>query len=185
MQRHCRSIIFILNVSFNYFNYSVLKNMKIPFFSRSNTETTKTKKNKKRKFSFSNSKKQNPSVTKVPESHLNSNSMQISSTKPQNFKIKKRSYFDRLCPACKQKVLNANLLEDKCHSITNNVIHNSRQYFQNLNEVPKNVNVNRYDNFGMNHDNGYGNKVLRNIKDLRWKRGNFIDRRKGIHKSRR
>lgn len=118
--------------------------MRFPFFSH--RKTTKSKKNKKRKFSFRNSKKQTSSVTKVGESHLNSNPTTTSTIGARHFKIKKRSFFDRLCPSCKQKVLNANLVEDKFRSTMYNVIHNSRQYFQKT-KNPKSIG-----------DNGYGDQ---------------------------
>lgn len=80
--------------------------------------------------------------------------MKTSTMGMRHFKIKKRS-FDRLCPSCKQKVLKANLVEDKWRSTINNVIHNSRQYFQKTKDQSsvgndryskKDVNLGNYDN---------------------------------------
>ncbi|CAH2090019.1 unnamed protein product [Euphydryas editha] len=109
----------------------ILKNMKIPFFSRDKVTTSKTKKNKKRKlFGFRNSKK-NTNLTKFTGS--NSNDVRLTTKEPQSFKINKRSYFEKLCPVCKQKFMsnsNTDFME-KFRRTANNVIHNSRQYYQN------------------------------------------------------
>lgn len=104
--------------------------MKIPFFSRDKLTTTKTKKNKKRRlFGFRNSKK-NSNLTKLAGSNSND---RLITKEPQNFKINKRSYFEKLCPACKQKFMSNENMDfmEKVRRTANNMIHNSRQYYQN------------------------------------------------------
>ncbi|KAJ8719965.1 hypothetical protein PYW07_012008 [Mythimna separata] len=99
-----------------------LKAIKFPFFSHNKSEVLKPKKTKKRKlFFFNNSKKE---VVKVPDFNKMSDDTMIP------YKIK-RSYEQRLCPACK-KIFVATMDHERPKKRNpSKIIHNSRQYYQN------------------------------------------------------
>ncbi|KAJ8719332.1 hypothetical protein PYW08_011507 [Mythimna loreyi] len=99
-----------------------LKAIKFPFFSHNKSEVLKPKKNKKRKlFFFNNSKKE---MAKIPDFNKMNDDTMIT------YKIK-RSYEQRLCPACK-KIFVATMDHDRPKKRNpSKIIHNSRQYYQN------------------------------------------------------
>lgn len=101
--------------------FSSLKGIKFPFFSHNKSEPLKPKKNKKRKlFFFSNSKKE---MAKIPDFNKMNDDTMIP------YKLK-RSYEQRLCPACK-KIFVSTPEHDRPKKYPRNIIHNSRQFYQN------------------------------------------------------
>lgn len=120
--------------------------MRFPFFSREKPEETKVKKGKKRRlFGFRKTKKQttsavsklvtqNSNFEKSTEANIDINRQ----NKKKEEKVFKRSYFEKLCPACRQRIqkvfgnFNQEAFVDNNNKrkTSNNIIHNSRQYFQ-------------------------------------------------------
>uniref|UniRef100_A0A2A4JSP2 Uncharacterized protein n=1 Tax=Heliothis virescens TaxID=7102 RepID=A0A2A4JSP2_HELVI len=105
------------NVVHSHEKKCTLKAIKFPFFSHNKSEPLKPKKNKKRKlFCFNGPKKEKD--------------FKMGDDPIMHFK-KKRSFEERLCPACKKKFLTDAGLGDELKKNPKRLIHNSRQYFQN------------------------------------------------------
>lgn len=104
--------------------------MKIPFFSH-NTGTEKGKKNKKRKlFQFHNFRKGHSKTTSTTES-TPVKVIHVETTPAIHQKLlkRKRSYFERLCPACRQKFIER-YSQRKHENVDTNMVHNDRQYYK-------------------------------------------------------
>ncbi|XP_045500108.1 uncharacterized protein LOC123697609 [Colias croceus] len=118
------------------------KNMKIPFFSHDQARTSldvslaTPKKNKKRKiFSFS-SKKHKTEMHQTSTTGLSKTTIK---TEENTFmKLNKRSYIEKICPLCKRKFIKRRSKPQEKQ--TNNIIHNSRQYYQNKQNSDENYN---------------------------------------------
>ncbi|KAF9416486.1 hypothetical protein HW555_006153 [Spodoptera exigua] len=105
-----------------------LKNIKFPFFSHNKSEPLKPKKNKKRKlFCFNCPKK---------GSKYSVENMMDDDDSLSHFKIK-RSFEDRLCPACKKKFLVSLEQNERRKKASRKMLHNSRQYYQNISPEAK------------------------------------------------
>ncbi|OWR53381.1 hypothetical protein KGM_204715 [Danaus plexippus plexippus] len=102
-----------------------LKNMKIPFFSRNKEAEGKERaQNKRWLFVFGKSKKQ--SATK------NDLNKEFSEVPRFSNKVIKRSY-KKLCPACREKNIENELTNALRSPASNDIIHNSRRYYQRRN----------------------------------------------------
>ncbi|CAH2233051.1 jg18400 [Pararge aegeria aegeria] len=150
-----------------------LKNMKIPFFSRKKHNTTKPKKGKKRRpFGFRKGNKQSTAVSKISIRNMNLKVARTTESIPNMNKIIKRSYFESLCPACRQKFFQNSNLDafDNGLQASNNIIHNSRQYFRKV-QNPKLLGKDKKYNLELK-PNSLESNVGFDIssKNLRWRR---------------
>ncbi|PZC72658.1 uncharacterized protein LOC110381340 isoform X1 [Helicoverpa armigera] len=107
------------NVVHSHEKKCTLKTIKFPFFSHNKSEPMKPKKNKKRKLFFFNGNRRE----KVDDIKMGDDPI-------IHYKMK-RSFEERLCPACKKKYLTNPESGDDLKKIPKRLIHNSRQYFQN------------------------------------------------------
>ncbi|CAK1583109.1 unnamed protein product [Parnassius mnemosyne] len=115
-----------------------LQNFRFPFFSHKKPDTLKSTKNKKRKTALSNSSKiEKPKeLITVNGQILNvDREMLVNADSPYNFKINKRSYIERLCPKCKRKYIDSLKSLPRIRRVSSNIIHNSRQFYQNTKEA--------------------------------------------------
>ncbi|XP_072948785.1 uncharacterized protein [Epargyreus clarus] len=126
-----------------------LKNIKLPFFSHNKSATTKGKKNKKRKL-YGFTKLRKGKTPKENSEKLPSKSIVPDPHNPYKYyKINKRSYIERLCPACKRKfIMNQKFnVKDKRKNLLKNTyntreLNNDESYSENVN---KNTNTYKFD----------------------------------------
>ncbi|CAG4933325.1 unnamed protein product [Parnassius apollo] len=113
-------------------------NLRFPFFSRKKPDSLKSTKNKKRKTAApKNSKIEKPKeLITVNGQILNIDKEMLNNIDgPNNLKINKRSYSVKLCPRCKRKYIESLKSFPRIRRVSNNIIHNSRQFYQKAKEV--------------------------------------------------
>lgn len=139
---------------------SSLKTLKFPFFSHNKSEPLKPKKAKKRKLFFFNSKKE---AVKTDFNQMNDDTMIPYRTR--------RSYEQRLCPACK-KIFLVNMEHSRPKKNPTNIIHNSRQFYQNtlpdatLKEEVKDFRTNKISNIDRQYRKKRQYEKDRQLKEL-------------------
>lgn len=83
-----------------------MKNIKLPFFSHNKSESVKGKKEKKRKlYGFNKLTKEKSMPKPIDENSQKHNLVRDTVSPYKYYKMNKRSYLERLCPACKRKFL--------------------------------------------------------------------------------
>ncbi|XP_022826975.1 uncharacterized protein LOC111356735 [Spodoptera litura] len=115
------------NVVHSHEKKCTLKNIKFPFFSHNKSEPLKPKKNKKRKLFCFNCPKKGSKYPDEPK---------IGDEIFGHYKIK-RSFEDKLCPVCKKKFLASLAQNERRKKASRRVLHNSRQYYQNISPEAK------------------------------------------------
>ncbi|XP_045773797.1 uncharacterized protein LOC123873129 [Maniola jurtina] len=163
-----------------------LKKMKFPFFSHNNAKEkvqdktpartkNKDKKDKKRRLFSLRSKGsrkvkiQSTSVTQKTMGITNSIMVKSTDANIEADKIFKRSYFEKLCPACK-KIFFGNSKSDERRKTSNGIIHNSRQYFQRKTHNPLAQENDKPTNFEMKPNSLENVDFDSSIQDRRRKR---------------